>query len=63
MEFANFITGSGSFGYMMVNAAAEGNRCEAISDWLVLLVILIGELALCTRVDDTFTWVSLSITQ
>ena len=55
MEIGNFIRDSGSLGSMMVNTVAEGNQCEVISDWLVLLVISIGELTLCTRMDDTFT--------
>jgi hypothetical protein len=50
-------------GSMMVKAAAEGNKCEAMSNWFVLLVISIGELTLRTRVDGTLTGVSLSMTQ
>jgi hypothetical protein len=57
MGIGNFIRGSGSLGSMMVNAVAEGIHCEAISYWLVVLVLSIGELTLIKGVDDTFTYI------
>ena len=43
-----FIRDSGSLGFMMVDATTEGNQCEAISDWLVISIMSLGELTLYT---------------